>query len=175
MTFLVRLVTTNNENMSNSWAEWECFNRKHTYKAIIKTLKRKTWLLYYIFLCYEKKRRTHNSCQFILHSHIPHSQNLYFSCNYFSQWTFQWFPGLLFCLWILSLYLSFPFCRGMLNATKKKNSSAITNDSQFSIKKMHNHFCEAITHFMIKCSFSFLWFQCHYHYPSFPLTPFLSN
>ena len=38
----------------------------------------------------------------------------------------------------------------------------------FLLKKMHNHFCEAITHFMIKCSFSFLWFQCHYHYPSFP-------
>ena len=38
----------------------------------------------------------------------------------------------------------------------------------FLFKKMHNHFCEAITHFMIKCSFSFLWFQCHYHYPSFP-------
>ena len=45
----------------------------------------------------------------------------------------------------------------------------------FLFKKMHNHFCEAITHFMIKFSFSFLWFQCHYHYPSFPLTPFLSN
>ena len=52
-----------------------------------------------------------------------------------------------------------------------------TNDSQFSVKKKkrHNHFCEAITHFMVKFSFSFLWFQCHYHYLSFPLTPFLSN
>lgn len=106
-------------------------------KQLLKHWKGKLDYFIIIFFAMRKKRRTHNSCQFILHSHIPHSQNLYFSCNYFSQWTFQWFPGLLFCLWILSLYLSFPFCRGMLYATKKTNYSAITNDSQFPIKKKH--------------------------------------
>ena len=44
-----------NENMSNSWAEWECFNRKHTTKQLLKHWKGKLYYFIIIFFAMRKK------------------------------------------------------------------------------------------------------------------------
>lgn len=59
---------------------------------------------------------------------------------------------------------------------QKTKPSFITRDSPFSTGKNPKLFHELIPDFMIQCSFSFLWFQCHYLY-AFPVTlmPFPSD